>query len=221
MPVLRSRWSSAGSAIREQLHRRGLGLCVSLGAGVLALSFAAYVAGRTGVPLAALVRDPAAIARHPFYYGFFSNLGVVLWAACGGFLVLGSVALWTRRGRTPHACFLACFACTTWMLALDDLYMVHEDAYRQLLPGPEEVPLAAYAAVLFAGLFAFRRLIWQSDWLPLAFALGFFAASILADVILDQGPLQHYLEDAAKLLGIIAWVHYFGVETLRSLRAEP
>jgi hypothetical protein len=64
-------------------------------------------------------------------------------------------------------------------------------------------------------LIAFRRFILQQTrFVILLLALGFFAASVATDVILEPwlimriGHWEYFLEDGAKLLGIACWCSY-------------
>lgn len=209
------------SSVSRQLARHGPALLVLLGAGFLALVLGAWVAARADFPLPALTRDPSAIARQPWFYGFFSNLGVILWAGASGFLAIGSIVERRRHGSTPEASFLGWFAGVTLVLVLDDLYMVHEAAYPSLLPGPQEIPIALYGALFAGALLVHRRLVLATDWVLLAVATGLLGTSVLVDVAVSRPtPLAHYVEDGFKLLGILVWVYYFATCTIRYLADE-
>jgi hypothetical protein len=211
--------SALPGLVLRALREVPFGLLLALGAGFGALLAGWVIADALGIPASALVRDPAAIARHPFYYGFFSNLGVLLWSATAGALWVAGLALRGSPGDARRSSFLLWFAATTTLLGLDDVYMLHEDVYRRFLPGSSVVPLALYASLLLAGLMRFHRQVLDSDFGALAIALSGFGVSALFDVTVARPtPLHHYLEDGAKLLGIIAWAGYFGRESVQALR---
>ena len=213
--------STLPGLVLRALREVPLGLLLALGTGLCALLAGWQIAGALGIPASALVRDPAAIAKHPIYYGFFSNLGVLLWSATAGGLLVGGLALRDSPGEERRAAFLLWFGAVTVLLALDDVYLLHEDVYRRYLPGSSVVPLALHASLLLGGLLLFRAHVLASGFGALLISLAGFAVSALFDVTVSSPtPLHHYLEDGAKLLGIVAWAGYFGRESVRALRSR-
>lgn len=171
-----------------------------------------------GIPIANLTRDPNAISGYPAYTGLLSQFGIFFWAACPA-LCLFSATVLARRGKQPRLRrFLLISALLTLLLALDELFMLHETVLPHL-GIPERVVLGSY--LLFFGLYFARyfRLIWRTEFLPLLMALFFFGVSLLIDQRPLTNPNLHYLvEDGTKLVGIISWMAYFFQVSLQALQ---
>ena len=198
-------------------NRRPLLLTLLFGFGALLLVL--VVAAAQELPIAELTRDPLAIAGRRYYIGFLSNLGILIWGASAGMLTITAWAIFPEviwRWRL----FLPYFALVTWVLVIDDLFMVHEQAYQSLLPGPELVLFVIYGAMVAAGLIAFNVPIRQeTNWLILLLALGCFGLSLMLDRITESVVANYYLfEDGSKFLGILMWTLYFGQVCLRRLK---
>jgi hypothetical protein len=146
--------------------------------------------------------DPNRIAGAPFYAGGISNLGVLLWWAAATAALLAGAVL-RRSPHPPRATpLLLTAAGLSAVLAIDDLYMVHELVAPYYLGVPQKVMLAGYAVGAAVWAFAFRRLIIARDPAMIGCAIGLFALSI----VLDQLNLSNLLwEDGAKLVGVAGW----------------
>lgn len=171
------------------------------------------------VPVGALLRDPNAVMGLSFYYGALSHLGVLLWwaaAVVGVFSAFVLRAVFRLKGAEAAPKLLLWMGVLTALLALDDLFMLHEEALPLYLGIPEWSVFAFHGLFAAGILLAFRRVVLRSDFLLLGLALGFFALSILVDLgmlrFLFGIPLELdlLLEDAAKLLGIASWLSYLG-----------
>ena len=146
-----------------------------------------------------------------FYYGFISNLGVMLWTAAAAvclFASFASLLLFRTNRRSEDAEFLAAAGVFTGWLALDDLFMIHED----VLPWfgvPQIVTYGAYAAITaLYFLYAWRQI--------LAFRPVLMAHS--------ERAVRVFLEDGTKFLGILAWTSFhvaIALETMRISVAAP
>lgn len=133
------------------------------------------------VPLHLLLRDANAEAYDHnmgilFFRGAFSNIGVLLWWAAAivsaftYFLlhIPSRAAPFTKRAKA----FFLYMAVLTTLLALDDLFMFHEEVFPVRLGIPELAVYAVYG-VLAAGLIYFLRFLVRTDFLVLILALGF------------------------------------------------
>lgn len=190
---------------------RGLCLYVYVPLGAVLL----VVAGQRAVSTSVLFRDPNVLADAPFYAGILSNLGVLLWwtAAVVGFLSYSLLRTFARS-RRAHRYFFLAVAAFTALLALDDLLMLHEEVFPNLLGVPEIAVFGLYALLFAVLLVTFRtRVIRLGLALP-GSALAFFGVSVLIDLGLlrfffELPPgLDGYLEDSAKLLGIASWCYF-------------
>ena len=121
---------------------------LTFGPGILLL---AVVGLQSRVPIPVLMKDPLAVVPLTqtcchFYYGFISNLGVMLWTAAAAVCLFASLLLFRANRRSEDATFLLAAGVFTGWLALDDLFMIHED----VLPWfgvPQVVTYGAYAAI--------------------------------------------------------------------------
>jgi hypothetical protein len=158
--------------------------------------FAVSVALLSGLPAADLMHDPLVVADVPldrFYFGFFSNLGVVLWAGAGAVCLFVAVAEAPRLARTERN-FLLCGGGLTLLVMLDDLYMVHEN-----LPA---LPLTAiYAVATAIYVLGFIRILLRLDFLVLLASIGLLGSSVLLDQLietLNSAPSLAGSKDAIK-----------------------
>lgn len=175
------------------------------------------------VPMGDLTRDPNAVSEYPPYTGFLSQAGLFFWSAAVAVCLFSAALAWIEDRPMKVRAFLIASGLITLMLYVDDAFMVHES----LLPHlgiPEEVAYGAYLATVAAYLLYFSRIILRSDFLVLAFALVFFAVSIVGDELdLPHDLGRYFLEDSAKLIGAVAWLAYFVLTGVRvgRLEADP
>jgi hypothetical protein len=162
-----------------------------------------------------LIRDPAAIVDAPFYLGFFSNLGVLFWAATVTVCFLTYSFLSRTEAESPIRPFLFCAGLLTLFLLFDDFFLLHEDVLPNYLGlNGNLFTLLVYGLSILSLLFFFRRLILSSDFLLLIAALGLLGLSMTLDNMTALFPKLnasgvYILEDLFKFLGIIAWFLYF------------
>lgn len=209
IPPLR-RWLHA--ARKQGLLVRSLILSVYL---PITLIYA-VLALSSGRLLALLIRDPNSMADTGlFYQGALSHLGVLLWWAASVISAFASVLI----GRAPHKgrrgtrAFFLYLAILTGFLALDDLFMLHEEVFPNYLGIPESVVYAGYG-VLALGFTRFLPVIYRTPFALLALGFGFFLFSVLSDFGMLRvlfglsGGVSLALEDLSKALGIVSWFAY-------------
>jgi hypothetical protein len=158
----------------------------------------------TGAPYAQLTRDPASTFLARPYVGFLSNAGVMLWVAAA---TTGLLAGWATRGRSALAPYLLAIGLLTALLAVDDLWLLHEDVLPAL-GVPERVAVSAYGIYVLALFAVFRRAALRTDLLPAALALACLGLSAWMDQELPFADLETLLEDVAKFAGIAFWLTY-------------
>lgn len=170
-----------------------------------------------GIPVAKLTRDPLAVGQLPVYIGYLSQIGIFFWAAAVAICLFCSAVLARLVIRHRLKRFLLISALLTLLLALDELFMLHETVLPHL-GIPERVVMGSYLLFFLLYFARYYRLIWRTDFLPLLTALFFFGVSLLVDQRPFTNPNLHYLiEDGTKLVGIISWLGYFfqvGVQAL-------
>ena len=160
-----------------------------------------------------LLRDPLAVAEMKtecckVYYGAVSNLGVMTWVGTAVACLFAAAVLAARTGHTRDVSFLIAAGLFTGFLAMDDLFLVHEN----VLPAfgvSEPVTYAAYGMLGLAYLALAWRPISDSHYILFAVACCLLATSVLVDwQVHSDHRLRIVLEDGAKLAGIFSWAAF-------------
>ncbi|MDP1700047.1 MAG: hypothetical protein Q8L53_03675 [Aestuariivirga sp.] len=190
--------------------------------GVLLLGVVALMRVAYQVPIIFYTRDISVLSRlHPLA-GSVSSLGAFVWGASAStcfFTVFVFRSLGFRYGYV----FLLCSGLLSLYLMLDDFFVIHEALAPSYLGVQQMVVVGALVLIVLVYLIVFGRLILASNFVMLLAALSFFALS----VVIDQSPLagvlksnigdwEDFIEDGAKLLGILCWYAYF-IDTSRWL----
>ena len=185
------------------------------------------------VPLSVLLRDTNAEVYGPqggvmFYRGALSNIGILLWWTSTSVCAFAAFLFrFKKPGWSSGRVFLVYMTVFTGLLALDDLFMLHEEVLPVRL-GVSELALYAVYGVLAAGFIGFIQILLETDFLLLGLAFGFFAFSVLTDqgmlgfLFNIRGGAELVAEDLSKMLGIVCWVVFSlrtAVQLLRS--SEP
>jgi hypothetical protein len=154
-------------------------------------------------------RDPAALAEiHPLT-GVLSNLGVLLLAASASIWLFSAALLRALRSFDAFRFALATGLASAY-LAVDDLFLVHEDlapTYVGLSEGTVTVVLVLAGA---AYLLVFRQRVLRTEAWLLLLAVALFASSVFLDAVLEpryrpDGNWVYLVEDGLKWLGIVCW----------------
>ena len=187
-----------------------------------------------GLRLSDLMRDPAAVAAQPFYIGLGSHVGVLLWGAAATICLFSAGVLTPGSEAGTRRSFLNASGVLTLILALDDLFLLHEEVIPRFLGIPEMVVLGSYGLLVIAYLTRYRGVIARTDHYLLRLALTFFGLSLVLDMLPALFPdsssmrdvlppvlidVHVLLEDGAKLFGIVSWLGYFGGASGSALRA--
>ena len=142
------------------------------------------------------------------YYGFISNLGIMLWTITAGVCLFTGAMLVTAKAQFRQIWFALSAGVLTGWLALDDTFLLHE----LVLPSigfPQVGVLALYVAT--AGLYAAAswRTILESDLVLFCGAALFFGVSIGIDVGLHStDSFIISMEDSAKFMGLCFWASF-------------
>lgn len=178
------------------------------------LGMGAYVLAVTGQPLGVLVRDANAIAGQPNYFGAIEHAGILLMSGAGWIAVFSAFLC---RQQAARLLFLG--GLLSLLLAADDLYMIHESAWRFGLA--EQVVFGFYALLLVLLVVTSVGHFLKTPFVLLGMALLLFAMSI----VLDAGghapfALLAGTEDCLELAGICFWSAYFVKCSRDSLLAQ-
>ena len=106
----------------------------------------------------------------------------------------------------------------TVLLALDDLFMLHEEVLPVRLGVPEPAVYLGYALVGAAVAVRYGRAVARTRWPWLVVSAGAFTVMVVVDLLETSLTTGLYLlEDGAKLLGLVtwcAWLVHTGVSTV-------
>ena len=159
------------------------------------------------VTFGSLFRDVSVVADAPRFAGIYSQIGLLLWA-----LGLGALFLATglSRGGSP---FLIGSLLLTFILMVDDTFLLHERAGEAFGGSMEKLVFVGYGIALLVYLVKFLPVISGSAYVLLGLALFCFGISMGVDLVPQfalyigrQGTFL--LEDGAKLTGILFWTTY-------------
>lgn len=151
-----------------------------------------------------LTRDATAVAGMPWWIGAVSRLTNLCWAVAATANLLAARGAAQSMRRPLLLLGLLCGA-----LAIDDTMLVHEAVMRG---GSDKLLLGGYAiAGLVLGWWWWRAS--ADTWVKSAFFVGamMLAVSMAADLIFhglmgfEDGSTLLFVEDGAKLVGVIAW----------------
>lgn len=203
------------STLTSYQHRVLLMGCGSLTALMLIVRYL------SPIPIRHLTRDPLVLAEKPFYFGFLSNIGILLWCFSAAICLFSSLLLFIAQDKRESILFFAVFGMLSLWLMLDDLLMIHEVLDETLHLIPEKVTFAVYGASILASLCRFRKTLLRTQPWLLGLSLFFFAISMGLDVIVPKdwvtGENEYLLEDGFKLLAIFVWSAYFCRAALEKL----
>lgn len=195
---------------------------LTFGPGVLLL---AAVWLQTRVPVPVLMKDPLAVAHEAktcchFYYGLVSNLGIMIWSAGAAVSLFAALLLFFADRPRAELQFFAAAAAFTSLLALDDLFMIHEDVLPQL-GVPEAVTYGLYAAAAGGYFLLSWRAILALRPALMALALALLGMSVAIDVFFhSENMVRVFVEDGAKFLGISAWTSFHLTAALQVISAR-
>lgn len=176
-----------------------------------------------------LTRDVAAIAGLPFYAGFLSQLGALLWAGSLAICTFSLLALGRQSAPATRRWLLQASLLTS-ILLFDDVFQFHEEIGEEYLGLSETLVVVSYGVLGLILLVINLGEILNSEYLILGFALSLFSLSAFVDgadlgdfgamgrLFTDQ--LETFVEDGLKFAGVATWLVYFaryGVHKIRSI----
>jgi hypothetical protein len=171
-----------------------------------------------GASLEFFLRDIAATGKLPFFAGFVSQLGGMLWCAAMTVCFFSLLVL-RRQNGVPAVSkrFLLQAGVLTIVLLLDDIFLFHEEVAPHYLHIGEKFVMLSYLLLGVAFVVVNRNEILSSEYLLLGLELACLGTSVFLDAlpIDDFGPryffkrLEIFLEDGFKFAGIATWLIYF------------
>ena len=119
--------------------------------------------------------------------GILSNLGIILWCVAAGICFFTADELHNIKPGA-NSRFINCAALLTAYLMIDDFFQIHEKIIPRFFGFDEKIIYMVLVLVIITYLFAYRRVIAQTNYIMLLLALGFFGTSVAADGIF--APLE-------------------------------
>lgn len=189
---------------------------------IVILASVALVSYQFSIPPADFLRDPSAVANMSPFVGAVSNLGVFLW----GSAATVSFFCWWILSTLGRPSFIQRFylsmAGLTFILFLDDLFLLHENVLPNNLGISQKLVFVGYGFLVLGWLVVNKRPLLNSQWLYLMIAFFFLGASIAVDGIQENveaivGQWRIFLEDGFKFLGIFSWFIFIFKNAKREL----
>ena len=189
-----------------------------LAAACIFLCALVWVAWVNGMSFSELSRDPLAVANAPIYYGILSNVGILFWCAGATSAFIAFAYLNRAQPGGEFAQFFLLVGIGTFVLCLDDLFLLHERVLPLFGIWENYLFLSYFLVAILLGVY-FRHIIIAGSLRPLMLSLCFFSISIAADKLDKQvlGSLHHIIEDGCKFFGIVCWASFLIQNTLNSL----
>lgn len=160
------------------------------------------------ISLDTLTKDPTETMNAPFYIGAFSNIGIILWCSAGVLCLFNAMQM-SGGNLTEYRSFLIVSALLTFMLAFDDLFLLHEEVFPRYFHVPENAVILTYINIFILYLILFRKTILSTEYFILALAFFFIGMAKVSDLLPLPEEKDTFLEDSIKLFGIVSWFIYF------------
>jgi len=162
-----------------------------------------------------LTQDPAGLVGYPQYFGVFSYLGILLWAATASVAIFAYGILRSTDGdRARYFLFAGVLSA---MFAIDDLFMLHEDVLPHRVGIDELIVMAVYGILgLTFVIRHYVRIVVEGSAILVA-AVVSFGITVLIDL---WNPLGFgiLVEDVFQVLGTGLWLGHFWSAAALSLR---
>jgi hypothetical protein len=210
------KYTSGALVQGRQLWRTLLFVYLAIGLLFAGVGFLSQVVN--GASLEFFLRDIVATGKLPFFAGFVSQLGGMLWCASLTVCLFSLLILRRQNGSLASSKrFMLQAAILTGVLLLDDIFLFHEEVAPNYLHIPENLVMAGYLLLGVAFVFLNVNEILSSEYLLLGLALAMLGISIFLDALpIDDLGLRYFwkrleifLEDGFKFAGIATWLIYF------------
>ena len=186
-------WKNITSAAYSSLIPSTLALFLTS----LCFAMALYIQGKEGVEFGIFLRDANAIAGQPPYYGALEYASSVM-------MLMSAATLLFVAIQAPNR-FLWLLGILTFLLGLDDLFMLHE--YISAIHGQltEIHVYSVYAALLLAVMACYKSLL-KTPFFMLFFAIGLLGIAAVGDQ--HENLFGRSIEDHLELVAFAFWATY-------------
>lgn len=195
--------------LKKQFKHSSKSFLIILLIQVICIGAVLYMHFVKDIAIATLTRDVTELNQVPVYTGFLSQLGIFFWAGSSAICFL-CYRLFIKSGGNdtlPKSFFLTA-ALLTLFLGFDDVYMLHEKFFPTFHIS-EKIVYLFYTLFTIYFLIRFFSYILKTQYILLAFALFFFALSVILDMSPITGVDPYILEDSFKFIAIVSWFFYF------------
>lgn len=196
-------------AIKEQLLSIWPAFFLATLVSLSAAAITVLVSTVTNYPIWKLAKDPPQIMDYPPYIGMLSNWGVLLWMTTAAICIFSAILLKKHNAPVATIRFIAVSGALSLFLAVDDLYLFHDQLLPHLFHVREKVFYIVYVVFLFAYLMYFYRQILQYEYL--LFAAAFFLFALSRRFFISMPFLDQFMTtgDMLKHFGIVFWLVFF------------
>jgi hypothetical protein len=205
-------------AFKTQFKRVRLTLLIAALLGATGVIGTYLISAIADIPLGDLTRDPAAITNSKFYYGLLTYIDIIGWAFTTAICLLGAILIGKTSEYRKERLLLMAGSVVNLILLADDTLMLHEYVFPELIGVPEFVVYGMYGLLVIGYLVYFLPQILRSDYLLLTTAVFFLGVSLGIDKVFHSSELVTFIEDSAKLFGIIFWLTYFARYTVNTVQ---
>jgi len=168
-----------------------------------------YASTVKDIPLESFTKDPTALMNAPFYLGFFSNVGIMIWSGAAMINFFVAYRIKDNPKEKENFLFILFSAFITLMMTLDDLFQLHEFVFPNYFSISDNAVYLTYMNIFLLYFIYFRKRLLASEFAILGLAFFFLGLSTIIDVLPLPIPKDTFLEDAIKLFGIVTWFIYY------------
>lgn len=210
-------------------------ICIVYGIALVLKVAVLAIAKLNNISTGLLVDDPAAIMDYPVYVGMLSMVGILIWFATAAICLFSASILNPQTRQSKYwQHFIAVSGLISLGLAIDDLWMIHENydvwlgldrislPLGRMSPGEffESLIFGLYGAIVAAYLYYFRKIFKRTQMFALLAAIACFAFSVVIDITGEIFAIRHHHipEEIFKMLGIVGWMFYFSLTCRQALQ---
>ena len=204
---LRTRLSALG--IQDQIKKSWKPAMVGMFYLLTTIGFIVLIAKLRDTSIEKFTKDPADIMHYPAYIGALSNLGNLLWAMTTIICLFGAIIVKQHRTSSFTYHFFLASGIFSFILGMDDLFLLHDHVLPHLLHIPEGVFYFLYLITIIVILIYFLPLILKYEYLLLGTSVVLFGLSRCILIFpLSFDPLK-ITADLLKHSGTIFWLIFF------------
>ncbi len=168
-----------------------------------------------GIDIIYFLRDPLATLKAPFYTGFLSNIGIILWALTVGVCFFTCFVVESVK-ELKGLKFIFFSGIFSSILLADDLFLLHEVVLPRHFHISQEFLFTGYLLYLILLIAKFNKFIMKTEYIYFVLALFLFFNSLVVDFLRESVRLKGSLEslgmlveDGSKIFGVLSWLIFY------------